>query len=243
MSDHWNFYALLVDDKPASIFVDLNVTKDEKISDFPTMAYLRVKMNSPRPDGLSSQDEYDILIALEKDVTEAAGRTGKYLYVGRNTSSGNRDFYFYAQDHDIEDFLINAMRNWPTYDFETGHRPDKDWATYWRFLYPSAEDFQRMRNREVIDRLLEHGDRISEPRKIDHFAVFGTRDGRAAFADYLDANGYHIIEMADAANGEFQITFDKTNRPDQIDDVTIDLFRTARDNSGDYDGWGCTIVT
>jgi hypothetical protein len=28
MSDHWNFYALLVDDQPASIFVDLGIAKN-----------------------------------------------------------------------------------------------------------------------------------------------------------------------------------------------------------------------
>ncbi|WP_261935496.1 DUF695 domain-containing protein [Sphingomonas bisphenolicum] len=242
MSDNWNFYALLVDDEPASIFVDLGVTKETHIADFPIMAYSRVRMNNPRPDGLSSQDEYDSLISLEKDVAEAAERAGKHLYVGRNTSSGNRDFYFYTQNHSIEDFLTKAMKKWPLYEYQTGHRPDEQWSTYWRFLYPSPEDFQRIGNRDVVDRLLEQGDRIEEPRTIDHFAVFGSQEDRNIFAEHLVAKGYAIVRKTDAASGEFQITFDMTDRPDQIDEVTIDLFRAARDIGGEYDGWGCTIV-
>lgn len=242
MSDNWNFYALLVDDEPASIFVDLGVTKETQIADFPIMAYLRVRMNNPRPDGLSSQDEYDSLISLEKDVAEAAEHAGKYLYVGRNTSSGNRDFYFYTQNESIENFLEKAMKNWPSYEYQTGCRPDNEWSTYWRFLYPSPEDFQRIGNRDVVDRLLEQGDRIDEPRTIDHFAVFGSREARNIFVKHLAARGYAIIGEADATNGEFQVIFDRIDRPDQIDDVTMDLFRAARDSGGEYDGWGCTIV-
>lgn len=242
MSDLWNFYALLVDDQPASIFVDLGIANDAPLTAFPNMAYLRVRMNSPRPDGLSSQEEYNTLIEIEERVEQAIKRSGQSLYVGRNTSSGNRDFYFYTRDASIEYTLREIMENWPDYAFQTGERVDADWSTYWRFLYPSPEDFQRMGNRDVIDQLLKNGDHIDIPRKIDHLAIFTTPHGRDAFAQHLKNKGYAISDTTDVDDNQFQIAFDKVDRPDQIDDVTIDLYRNAQQNGGEYDGWGCSVV-
>lgn len=209
------------------------------MAEFPNMAYLRVRMNHPREDGLSSQEEYDTLIDLENDVTETVENDGNSLYIGRNTSSGNRDFYFYTNDNDIEATLIMAMRNWPSFQFQTGVRADSAWSTYWGFLHPSPEDLQKIGNRDVIDRLLENGDHIDRPRKIDHFAVFKTPTDRDQFARYILAQGYSVSQTEDANDEQYGIGFDRTDRPDQIDDITIDLHRNAKARNGDYDGWGC----
>lgn len=243
MSDQWNFYALLVDSEPASIFVDLGVAKAAPLADFPNMAYLRVRMRNPRPDGLSSQDEYDDLIALENSISEAIERDGQSVYVGRNTSSGNRDFYFYTRNGSIEAVMRDEMTKWLNYSFQTGTRPDSEWSTYWRFLYPSPEDLQRMGNRDVVDRLLENGDSIDVARKIEHFAVFRKQDDRDGFVRYLTDNGYSISQTTNAADGEFQVDFDRIDQPVLIDDVTIDLSRAARQHNGDYDGWGCLTAS
>lgn len=238
MSDNWNFYSLLVDSDPASIFVDLGIGAFAPMPDFPDMAYLRVYMRHPRPDGLSSQEEYEDLVALEKQVSAAVEQDGRTILVGRNTSSGNRDFYFYTRSPSVEDDLRAAMSRWPDYEFDTGTRPDPDWSTYREFLYPSEEDFQRIGNREVVDRLLEHGDRIDAPRRIDHFAYFEARNDRDAFARYLAGRGYNVSNV-EQADGRHQVAFDRIDRPADIDDVTIELFRAARQHHGDYDGWGC----
>ena len=68
MSDEWDFFALRVDDAPASIFVDLGIAKEAPIRTFSRMAYLRVLMRNPRADGLSSQEEFNDLIAIEDAV-------------------------------------------------------------------------------------------------------------------------------------------------------------------------------
>src|SRR4051794_36990810 len=97
MSDDWDFFALRVDDQPASIFVDLGLRQEAPIRSHPTMGYLRVLMHRPR-NGLSSKDEFDDLIALEDRMTAKIIQDGTAIFVGRNTSSGNRDFYFYVAD-------------------------------------------------------------------------------------------------------------------------------------------------
>ncbi|WP_232493763.1 DUF695 domain-containing protein [Novosphingobium kaempferiae] len=242
MSDNWNFYPLLVDDEPASIFVDIGIAGSVPMTDFPNMAYLRVRMQQPRPDGLSSQDEYETLIALENDISSAIDGDDRSIYVGRNTSGGNRDFYFYTRDDRIESTLDAVMRNWKHYEYDTGTRPDPEWATYRGFLYPSPEDLQRMANRDVTARLVENGDHPDVARTIDHFAFFRTERDRDAFSQFLVAEGYHVTGATTAENGEFQIAFERTDSPDHIDEITIALCRAASNNNGDYDGWGCVVV-
>jgi regulator of RNase E activity RraB len=242
VTDCWNFYPLLVDSEPASIFVDLGIAESAPLADMPNLIYLRVFMNDPRSDGLSSQEEYATLIALEDSISETVRLSEQAIYVGRNTSSGNRDFYFYARDTSFEIELNRAMEKWPSYKFETGARFDDEWSTYWNFLYPSPEDFQRIGNRDVIGRLIKKGDRIDVPRKIDHYAVFRTEADRDAFARHIRSSGFRISEETIRDDGYFGIEFDKSHQPSKIDDVTIDLYRAARKNNGDYDGWGCVVA-
>src|SRR5690606_18463753 len=96
MSVDWDFYLCRVDGDPASIFVDLGLARDAPVNDRPHMAYVRVYMQSPRPDGLSSQEEFDALVRLENSLTSALSADNATIYVGRNTSGGCRDFYFYT---------------------------------------------------------------------------------------------------------------------------------------------------
>ena len=159
--------------------------------------------------------------------------------MGRNTSGGHRDFYFYPGNIEIEALLKAAMANWPDYVFQTGARSDPEWSTYWRFLYPSPEDLERIGNRDVVDRLLKNGDDIEQPRKIDHFAVFKTILDRDRFLQYLSAAGFAVAELGETAKADFSVEFNRIDRPDRIDDVTIALFRAAKDNNGEYGGWGC----
>ena len=42
MSDAWDFYLCRVDNRPASIFVDLGIRKDVPVADLGDMAWLRV---------------------------------------------------------------------------------------------------------------------------------------------------------------------------------------------------------
>src|SRR3954462_12044783 len=110
MSKDWDFYSLRVDGEPASIFVDLGISKDAPVRNHTTMGYLRVLMLRPREDGLSSRDEFDDLIALEDHVTAKVIENGAAVFVGRNTSSGNRDFYFYVADPQRCDARVSCLR-------------------------------------------------------------------------------------------------------------------------------------
>jgi hypothetical protein len=41
------------------------------------------------------------------------------------------------------------MERHPTYRYEIGTRTDADWSLYFKFLYPSPDDYQRIQNRRL----------------------------------------------------------------------------------------------
>src|SRR6476661_3579576 len=104
MSDEWDFYFCNVDDKPASIFCDLGIRKEVPLSEVEELTWLRLQMRQPRPDGLSSQEEFERLCEIDDALQAAASDTTPPIhYVGRNTCGGCRDYYFYASNGQLTD--------------------------------------------------------------------------------------------------------------------------------------------
>src|SRR5262245_60267843 len=145
MSDNWNSYFCRVDGAIASIFLDLAIARVAPIAHLPNMAFVRLFMRKPRHDGLSSQEEFDTLCEIE-DALEAALVASKTCrYVGRTTTSGQRDFVFYTADAaSWSDDVRRALIRFQDYRFESGSRPDPKWSTYRDFLYPSDEAHQQI---------------------------------------------------------------------------------------------------
>jgi len=241
-SEHWNFYALRVDGSLASNYVDIGVGASAPIPGFGTLSFLSVKMNMPRPDGLSSSDEFETLIQIEDTLQALVDPSPNFIYVGRSTHDGGRDFFIYSKGNELGAVAEQMVAAWPAYEFSHGSQPDPDWGVYWRFLYPSAEDFQRMANRDVLEQLRVHGDDHAVPREIDHFAIFGSGDGVEGFMAALPASLVGQAVVNNDADGTTTIAFKTFRCPSDIDDLTIDLCRAAKDHGGDYDGWGCVAV-
>jgi hypothetical protein len=244
MSDDWDFYFLRVDDQAASIFVNLGLRQEAPIRGHGTMGYLRVVMRRPGEDGLSSQDEYDDLMALEDGIVPRIIEGGTAVFVGRSTSGGTRDFYFYVVDPgQFANAAHAAMREFPDYKYQIDAREDRDWRAYFEFLYPSDVDLQCILNRRVRQQLQEHGDNPNSERKIDHLALLPSREAQTALAQHVAAEGFTIESAADAPNAEglFALEFSKVDQVARIDAVVVPLFLKIAELGGAYDGWGCPV--
>ena len=247
MSDKWDFYLLRVDDKLASIMVDLGIVNDAPVRAFPCMAYIRVHMQNPRNDGLSSQEEYDALTAIEKAIEANLAGSSDTMYVGRNTSDGCRDFYFYTKGLGGWDRKAKALlASFPDYEFVSGGREDPEWQTYLEFLYPSDETMQSIRNRWVCDALEAKGDALSLEREIDHWAYFPNPSARKLFLNAAIELGYALRGTTDPAKagdlyGVQSIRVDRPGR-ESIDDVTLPLYHLAAKYGGNYDGWETPVL-
>lgn len=245
MTDNWDFYSLGVDGKPASIFVDLGVESDAPLKSHPYLAYVRLFMNQPRPDGLSSSEEFEALIEIEKSM-EATLCEADVGYVGRNTSDGCRDFYFYVSNpgdwHSKVDRVLSKFEN---YKYETGTREDAGWSTYFNFLSPGKIDRQRIANRRVCEALEGRGAKLTAAREIDHWSYFQTPEAVDAYLAEVAADGFRVRSRS--VNDEGSLRFGaqvwRIDIPSysNIDAVTLPLFEAAASHGGEYDGWECPI--
>lgn len=245
MSDNWNFYFLTVDHKLASIFVDLGIGSDPPKTDFPNMAYIQLHMRSPRSDGLSSQEEFEQLKAIEEAFQREWPSGGNAVYVGRNTCGGTRDFFFYTRDPELFDrTATETMKSFPAYVYELGGRADPDWNVYFDFLYPSPKQMQVMGNRDVCENLKRHGDTLQKPRRIDHWAYFQDEASMNRYAMKVTAKGYDITERGQEEDSDppFKLMFGRDDTPAAIDEVVIPLFELAQEFGGRYDGWETLVI-
>ncbi len=243
MTEEWNFYLCNVDDKPGSIFLDLALCGEAPLAGLGQLGYVHLFMRQPRPDGLSSQEEFETL-ALIGDTIEHAMKGLAGRYVGRLTTDGRRTYYFYCERGEaFEKRVAEAMRAFPDYEFETGHRDDGEWLIYREFLYPSPADVKRMRNRDVLELLRERGDRPQLPRLIDHWAYFPNRAAAESYAQWLHGEGYSAEHRETDEGGSHVVRFFRVDQPSLIDEIAHPLEQRAAELGGEYDGWECQVVS
>lgn len=243
MSDDWDFYRAKVDHEPASIMVDLGIRNQVPKPTLPYMGYLRLYMLKPREDGLSSQEEFDDLCEIG-DTLEAEIDSAEHIYVGRNTSGGCRDFYFYTPNPEkLEADLATLMAAFSAYEYETGHREDQRWDTYLTFLYPNDNEMQRILNRRVCDLLSRDGDDLHVARVIDHRAYFKEKKPLQNYQKFLEEAGFIIKKQGRERPlfGDFFVDFERVDIPAEIDDIIIEISKKAVELGGNYDGWGCLV--
>jgi hypothetical protein len=246
MSDNWDFYLCRVDDEPASIFVDLGIARSAPTADYPYLAYISLHMQKPRTDGLSSQEEYESLSNIENRLSSLLD-DNIAIYVGRNTSGGCRDYYFFAREVNAwKDLVSSAMMEFPDYKYDLGSHHDPDWKTYFAFLYPSDEDMERVHNRRVCESLESKGDLLNLPREIDHWIYFSDEESLTTFIATANKQGFKIrgFLTSKEPGKTHGVQLFRKDLPsfENIDDVTLPLYRAAKEAGGQYDGWESIVI-
>jgi regulator of RNase E activity RraB len=243
MTDDWDFYFCQVENKPASIFVDLGIVCEVPIASLPNMAYMRLFMNAPREDGLSSREEFDALVGIEKAMEERLVNE-ETAYVGRCTHDSCRDFFFYANN--VDDWALRVsgfMQSFPAYRHEVGSREDADWSLYAEYLYPKPADRQNIENGRVCDALERNGDGLSEPREIDHWISFPTAQNLDDFVTDSCRLGFATRQISER-DGTHWAQIWRVDIPSRqgIDELVADVIGLAAKYGGEYDGWESAVM-
>jgi hypothetical protein len=247
-SQHWEFYLCELDDGPASILVDLGAAAVAPVADLPFAAFVRIPLQMPGPEGLSSAEELEQLSRLEDHLVARLPATGATRYVGRMTAAGCRNFLFYTASQASWQQRVAAVMAQLAgfeYPYEVNWREDREWRAYFELLYPSAADLQRIRNRHVCDVLQEHGDAMTAAREIEHWAYFPDMASRGRFLARLDSLGFTVRELWGAGEtAGCGVRFSRVDIPSfwAIDEVTLPLYQAASEAGGDYDGWETQVI-
>jgi regulator of RNase E activity RraB len=247
MSDNWDFYPCRVDDKPASIFVDLGIRADVPIGNLVDLTWLRLNLQRPRDDGLTTRDEFQRLCEIEDALSAAIGGADiQIAYVGRNTSDGTRDFYFYSSDRIVtQSILSSAMVPFSEYEFESDGRHDPEWRTYLDFLYPSERSYQMILNGRVLSSLEKRGDNHLVERDVEHWIYFDVAENRNRFRRAALELGFKVASQRDDAPKprRFGISVMNCTPVDYntINNAVLQLFDLSKEFDGDYDGWETSV--
>ena len=244
--EDWDFYFSNVNNTISSFYVDLGLSKIAPVKDKSNLVWVSLKMNRPQEDGLSSNEEFDTLSAIEDRLQEFLKKYSS-IYSGRLTTNGNRDFYFYMSDTTLYDKTISeAMVAFPSYVYDFGIKEDTEWNSYLDFIYPNARQFQSIQNRRVVDNLEKNGDPLTKARPVDHWIYFKTENDRANFLAEIEHLKFDIISKDEKTSfGDFpyKLHISRIDNVDSasVDDYVLDLRELANECNGDYDGWETSV--
>ena len=244
----WTFYFSNVNDKLSSIATDLNLINIAPINGQENVVYVSIKMPNPKENGLSSDDDADELWEIEDAIIKAFDSNKlNYTFAGRLTSNGFRDLYFFGEYTILmEKEVSSTMTAFPKYEFDFGHKPDKEWSGYFDFLYPLPRQMQVIQNRLVLEQLEKGGDNLTKAREVFHWIYFKTQNELDQFESFTNGLGFETKNKGKTEQPneyKFVISISRVDKVgyDEIDEYTLELWEKAQELNGDYDGWETSI--
>ena len=251
LPQNWDFFMCRIEGAPASIRTNLALIEVAPLEGLTQRLQFCIKMKNPRPDGLSSNEEYPILCDIEDAIGEKAEAAGAVL-VSVIKSEGVLELWFYCDNAEtLVDICQKTLGNFEGYLYQDFSVEDPEWEDYFDFLYPDEFSYQTMQNRKVLMQLEKNGDKMEVPREIDHFIYFKEAAQQQAFAKEAEAKGFKVllsdektVEERKAKNYTHPYTVQATREdsPLDINDIVWDLLELASPFEGNYDGWGCVNV-
>ena len=251
LPQNWDFFMCRIEGAPASIRTNLALIEVAPLEGLTQRLQFYIKMQNPRPDGLSSNEEYPILCDIEDAIGDKAESTGA-VSAGVVKSEGFLELWFYTQNAEaLAKTCEEALQAFEGYQSGYNIAEDPEWEDYFDFLYPDEFSYQTMQNRKVLMQLEKNGDKMEVPREIDHFIYFKEAAQQQAFAKEAEAKGFKVrfnddefVEDRKAEGKEYPYMVEATREdsPLDIDDIVWDLLELASPFEGDYDGWGCANV-
>ncbi len=252
--DNFDFYPRPIDGKPASVFVDLawreHIPDDPDSVDpaRPTLLIIQVALQHPSPDGLPTQQEFQHLAMIEDTLVGPLEQLLDAVYVGRITTDGRRDFFFYAPSDEGFDEAVTRLRSaFGSSPARIGRALDPTWRFYRETLFPDADGLRHIADRKIIRQLQSLGDDEISPREITHFCYFPAIEQRAGFIARASQKGF-LTEPFEASEPDVPLPCGlKLSRNDRADArhisaVTVALLNLAREFDGEYDGWESPVV-
>lgn len=125
-------------------------------------------------------------------------------------------------------------------------KADPEWGYYREFLYPNEFYRESMANQKVILTLLEAGDELTQPRKVEHWLYFPDKKGMNACMKDLEKEGFVVEKSQKLKEGEmpYELIISRTDLVDlgSMNVITLSLRKKAEKWLGTYDGWETFVV-
>jgi len=142
----WDFYQANINDKIASVY--LNLDAGEELSPkHVRLFWFFIKLKVGRDDGLSHDDEVESLFEFEDHLISALC-SDNLQFIGRVTTAGMRQFYFYGTEHiQYVELCENFLKTNSTYLYQYSSKADAERSQFKNVLYPGPQGFEQINDR------------------------------------------------------------------------------------------------
>lgn len=258
--DNWEFYTRRVEDKAATILLDMGLAGSAPRPEFPVLGHVGVSLRAPDLYGLPAAQEYESLGAMEDALVAAVAGEGRALYAGRCIRDGEADFFFYLPAlSGFGDRVEKSMAAFADYVWHSGSTADPDWEVYLNFLYPGAYDILGIQNRRALTRLEQMGDDPRLPRLVEHWIDCPARDEAEAALRGFREHGFSGESLCPTPDGPlpghgqkpggshgpwaFALRLTRRDTLEDIDDLVFLLADLASEQGCVYRGWACAATS
>ncbi|MCB0851847.1 MAG: DUF695 domain-containing protein [Bacteroidetes bacterium] len=244
----WDFYFCTVEDKPASIMLNLALIQQAPMDGKADFVQISVNLKQPNEYGLSSQGEAEILYVIEDQLAEHLDHSLRGVYAGRSTTNNQRVFYFYCDSSiDYKNIVDEVMEGFSDYECSSLAQKDPEWTFYSQFLYPSKIEYQSILNRRVLENLTRYGDTLQQEREVEHFIYFPGAEEREHFVNKVKPEGFEVVDLNfdhSQAGFPFGLVISRKDKVDakSVEETVLFLVLLATECKGEYDGWETCVV-
>lgn len=248
MSGNWEIYFGELEGYAASVLVDMEVTEEIEVKEFPIAMMVRLSYKNPDINGFLLFEEAQILDGLETQLNEELEKHS-IITPGRITSNGVREYIYYAQQNVMDVLISNCdeVFGQKEYVFEIIELQEEEpWDFYFNVLYPNQYEQQHIGNQWLSDKLEEHGDRAEVPREITHILYFKDTKEMKKFLKAVKKEGFmpdmDSLELNE--DGYYTCLINHTEAVELpiINSMTDYLITIAEKYEGIYDGWETSII-
>lgn len=250
MAGQWDFYQCRLNGKPASVYLDMGLKQAAPDARRHALLVVRVLLRAPDPgNGMSTDAEYDALVAIEDQLAQAFKEDFGAVYAGRITTDGRREFFFYsAGAGNVGGIARAALSQFAGYRVEAWGQADPLWKQYLEVLYPKGRALRWISDKAVIEALAARGDQLALARPIRHFSYFESASQRAEFSRSVENAGFAVSSVSDTGRAAdarpFGVVYELAQAPSLqvVSETTALLMQLSEKHGGTYDGWECEVV-
>lgn len=203
---------------------------------------LSVNLNEPSEKGLTSNKEAAALYAVEDSINDSLDNN--YMFVGRITTDGMRNFFYYTESMDVSKLESLAAKFLEGYKYNINYMEEKKPREFYHeFLYPNKSNGHRLSNRHLVDKLVELGDNLEKSRIVNHWIYFNSAESLTLFKEKVRKVGFQI-EDQDTQDNKYSLRISRNDfvQLHSISDVTDYLVSATEETNGDYDGWETKVI-
>lgn len=246
--ENWDVYMANYEKGVGSTVLNMSYKTRAPLKTYPFLLITGVTFTDCDTSGLPVVTAFKQLYAISDKIKTAIDYSYSNKFVGTFTYQCERvDYYYLTDTSNIRNRLDSIYKNnFPDLKPIIKLREDSKWEAYLSFLYPNEETLEYMSNEKVVLHLLNAGDDLTKPRKVDHWIYFNNSADRDKFTAYVAQNKYTIESKS--TSKEFKLPYQlQISRTDYVDmesitKITLELRKKALECKGDYDGWETEVI-